>query len=125
MKTINKSDISRRLENSIVMAQIFVVVSIILGSVSLYEKDLRYMSVAILIFSVCCLGNLAYWSWVMFIRDKGEEVSHDIFSFILALLFSGISVGLFVYGIAVFLHHYDIDVLINFYTDFFKKIDQL
>jgi hypothetical protein len=120
MKTINKSDVSRRLENSTVMAQISVVVSIILGSVSLYEKDLRYMSVAILIFSVCCLGHLAYWSWHMYKRDRGEFWFQDIFSLILAILFSLLSVGLFVYGIAVFLHHYDIDALINLYIESFN-----
>lgn len=118
MKTINKSDVDSRFEKSSTIALFSLIASLILGAISLYETDLRYFGVGIIIFSVGYMGHFAYWSWCMYKRDdKGKVVSHDVFSFILALVLSMSSVGLFFYGIAVFLHHYDIDALINLYIE--------
>ncbi len=77
---------------------------------SIENHDIRYIAVGIILFGILYFGSLSFMCF------KKVPVP----SFIL-LIFGIFTVG---FGVALFLHHYDIDQLFNLYKDFAKCIDK-
>lgn len=77
---------------------------------SVENRDLRYIAVGIILFSVLYFGSLSYMCF------KKVPVSSSVL-----LIFAILGTG---FGVALFLHHYDIDYLFNLYKQSGKFIDE-
>lgn len=77
---------------------------------SAQNRDVRYIAVGIILFGILYFGSLSFMCF------KKVPIPS------LVLLIFGIFTAGF--GVALFLHHYDIDQLFNIYKQFGKFIDE-
>jgi apolipoprotein N-acyltransferase len=87
-------------------------------SISIEKHDLRPIGVGIILFGVLYFGSFSYWFYLMYKRDR------DVMSIVTITMMLILAISLLLFGLALFLHHYDIDGLINFYSNIAVCIDK-
>lgn len=88
------------------------------------QKDLRYVATGIIIFSICYFGGMAL-HFSLIIKERRNPVDNIMEIVFSLFLWLSMAIPLLLYGISLFLHHYDIDELYNLFLILFKKINSL
>lgn len=93
------------------IAHLSLVILVISMTVSIFTRDLRPFGCGIALFGIF------YFGFTTFVAFKK-------LSWLLGVLFGMLGIFIFVGGIALFLHHYDIDFLFNLYFQLAYLIDK-
>ncbi len=99
-----------------VIARISVVMLIISIPISVSQKDIRYLSVGIMVFSFLYFGFM--------VALFGRMMS-DFLDGLATLLLLGIGLFAFFYGVSLFMWHYDNRVLLDYYIKFGHFVDRI
>jgi hypothetical protein len=103
-----------------VFAILLLVVSL---AVSMEMLELRPLGVGIMLFGIFYFGSFTRWSHLGYQRDRATNQKFHWVIFI--IVFAILAAITFLYGLALFLHHYDIDQLIDIYSKAGRWIDSI
>jgi apolipoprotein N-acyltransferase len=88
-------------------------------TISIEKHDLRPIGVGIILFGVFYLGSFSYWFYLMHKRDR------DVMSIVTIVMTLILALSVSLFGLALFLHHYDVDGLINLYKNLTTYINKI
>ena len=100
-------------ETGSLLALLSLGIMVISAIPSTYLKDIRWFSMGVMCFGIFYFGFMG-----LFFGRRVSDIADGLFT----LIFSSIAIFVFFYGIALFLWHYDNNILIDYYIKFGVKL---
>ncbi len=98
-----------------ILARISVVFLLIGTMISIEQQDLRHIATGISLFGIFFICFFAYpkEGWGIFFQSNNSAPEKIIY-FISTIIIIAVGFSFFLYGVSLFLHHYDYDTVFNF-----------